>query len=172
MARTAYIALGSNLGDRRSFLAKAVESIRTLPGVESVGVSPIYETNPVGGPPGQGKFLNCIAAVKTTLDSEALLHALHRIEADLGRDRSGETIRNEPRTLDLDIVLFGDEVIEDIGLTVPHPRMHQRWFVLKPLCDLAPDAIHPILNKSIKQLLTELEPSDVQPREHRGTEAE
>lgn len=150
---TAYIAMGSNLGDRRAYLASAADAIGALPGVEVVTLSPIYETDPVGGPAEQGKFLNCAAAVKTTLTPEALLHALHRIEADLGRDRAGESTRNGPRTLDLDIVLFGDLVIDEHHLTIPHPRMHQRPFVLQPLCDLAPDAIHPVMKKTVSELL-------------------
>ncbi len=181
---TVYIALGSNLGDRRGYLSAALGAIRGLPGVLSVDSSPVYETEPVGvsggaGGSGGGKFLNSVAVVKTTLGAAALLVELNRIEADQGRDRAAEAGRNEPRTLDMDILLYGDEVIDypgnlsgenpgtlpgeltgnlpGAGLTVPHPRMHERWFVLKPLCDLAPDVMHPVLQRTAARLLADLE---------------
>lgn len=175
MTTTAYIALGSNLGDRPGYLAAALEAISALPGVLAVQPSPVYETEPVGvsgdaelaggsGVSGGGKFLNSVAAVKTTYAALELLACLHTIEADHGRDRAAEPQRNMPRSLDLDIVLFGDEVIDrpgteapGAGLTVPHPRMYERWFVLKPLCDLAPDMMHPVLHRTISQLLASLE---------------
>lgn len=157
MTTTAYIALGSNLGDRRGHLAAALEAIQALPGVRTVIHSPIYETQPVGGPVGQGKFLNSVAAVKTDTSAEQLLAELNKIEAGRGRDRAGEPARGGPRPLDLDILLFGDRVIDRPGLVVPHPRMHQRWFVLKPFCDVAPDVMHPLLKRSIRQLLADLE---------------
>jgi len=171
MATKAYIALGSNLGDRRGHLTYALEAIRVLPGVLTLKQSPVYETDPIGGPAGQGKFLNSVAAVNTDLTATQLLYELHRIEADRGRDRDAEIERCGPRPLDLDILLFGDEIIDHPSptpglnpnpqpqtpnLTVPHPRMHQRWFVLKPLCDLAPDLVHPVLKRTASELLAEL----------------
>jgi len=160
MATAAYIALGSNLGDRAGHLSRALEAIRGLPGVLAVQPGGVYETEPVGPAgdlPEQGNFLNSATLVKTPLSAKDLLQALHRIEAAHGRDRSAETVRNGPRTLDLDIVLFGDAVIAEDGLAVPHPRMHLRGFVLKPLCDVAPGAVHPVLMKTVRELLAELE---------------
>lgn len=160
MATKAYIALGSNQGDRRAHLSAALDALRSLPGVLSVEPAPIYETDPVGGPPGQGKFLNTVAAVNTDLSPKQLLAELNQIEADRGRDRQAETERCAPRTLDLDILLFGNEIIDasnESGLIVPHPRMHQRDFVLRPLNDIAPDAVHPVLKRTVRELLAELE---------------
>ncbi len=169
MTTRAYIALGSNQGDRQAYLASALDALRSLPGVTHVETSPTYETDPVGGPAGQGRFLNAVAAVTTDLSAEQLLQALHQIEANHGRDRSAEPQRSAPRTLDLDILLFGDVVIGYSGgpehpggsalpggLTVPHPRMHQREFVLRPLCDIAPDLVHPVLKRTISELLAGL----------------
>jgi len=160
VATTVYIALGSNLGDREAHLSAALDAIRALRGVQSVEPSPIYETEPVltpGSPAGQGKFLNMAAVVKTELSAEALLASLHGVEAGRGRDRDAEGTGNPPRTIDIDILLFGDKLIREPGLEVPHPRMHKRWFVLKPLCDVAADVVHPVLNKTIEQLLADCE---------------
>jgi len=177
MATRAYIALGTNRGDRQAHLAGALAALGSLPGVLSIEPAPIYETNPVGGPPRQGKFLNSVAAVNTELTPEALLEQLNQIEADRGRDRQAESQRCGPRTLDLDILLFGDQIIgypqsptpapcdtrhpnpdtRSAALTIPHPRMHHRDFVLRPLCDIAPDAVHPVLHRTVRELLIELE---------------
>lgn len=166
MATTAYIALGSNQGDRRAYLASALDALRSLPDVLSVQPAPIYETDPVGGPAGQGKFLNTVAAVNTDLSPEQLLEKLNQIEADHGRDRQAEKERCAPRTLDLDILLFGHQTLGHNTdpshtpaphLIIPHPRMHQRDFVLRPLNDLAPDVVHPVLNRTVRELLAELE---------------
>ncbi len=172
MATKAYIALGSNRGDRRAHLSAALDALRSLPGVLSVEPAPLYETDPVGGPAGQGKFLNTAAAVNTDLSAEQLLAELNQIEASRGRDRQAEPERCAPRTLDLDILLFGDEIItpesscdtrhpipdtRKSDLIIPHPRMHQRDFVLRPLNDIAPDAVHPVLKRTISELLAELE---------------
>ena len=177
MPTIAYIALGSNQGDRQAHLAAALASLRATQGVSSLAQSPIYETEPVGGPAGQGKFLNSVAAVNTVLTPEELLVKLHQIEASRGRDRNAETQRCGPRPLDLDILLFGNQIINHpqsptpvssdtrhptpdtrtLSLTIPHPRMHQRDFVLRPLCDLAPDAVHPVLKRTARELLIELE---------------
>src|SRR5438046_750339 len=121
-AVTAYIALGSNLGDRRAMLDAAVARLRATPEIEVTRVSSYHETEPVGGPSGQGKYLNAAAELRTTLDAQQLLTVMQSIESDIGRVRAE---RHGPRTIDLDILLFGDEIIKNDVLTVPHPRMHQ-----------------------------------------------
>jgi dihydroneopterin aldolase / 2-amino-4-hydroxy-6-hydroxymethyldihydropteridine diphosphokinase len=128
----AFLSLGSNLGDRRQYLANAIAG---LPDV--VAVSPVYESDPVGGPPGQGPFLNAVVELRTTLGPHALLEAARRVEADAGRVREQ---RWGPRTLDVDVLLVGDVTVnDDDELLVPHPRMWERPFVLVPLADLAPE---------------------------------
>jgi 2-amino-4-hydroxy-6-hydroxymethyldihydropteridine diphosphokinase len=125
----AYLGLGSNLGDRGQHLRTAVAA---LPDV--VAVSPVYETEPVGGPPGQSPYLNVVVALDTTLSPRQLLDAGRRLEAAAGRVR---TEKDGPRTLDVDVLLVGDLTVHEPDLVVPHPRMWQRRFVLAPLADLA-----------------------------------
>ncbi len=153
-----YIALGSNIGDRAYHLEQAVQSLLLQTGISHVKISKIYETEPVGGPSGQGKYFNAAAEVETSLDPHLFLQALLQVEKKLGRVR---TEMNAPRTIDLDLLFFSDQVINEPGLTVPHPRIHDRWFVLKPLCDLAPDLIHPVLRKTVKRMLEELLEKDI-----------
>jgi 2-amino-4-hydroxy-6-hydroxymethyldihydropteridine diphosphokinase len=129
----AFLALGSNLGDRRRNLERAVAG---LPDV--VAVSPVYETDPVGGPPGQPAYLNAVVELDTTRTPRELLEAGRALEAAAGR-RRGE--RWGPRPLDVDVLLVGDVTVHDADLEVPHPRMWERAFVLVPLHDLAPDVI-------------------------------
>ncbi len=147
---TAHIGIGANLGDRRSVIAAALTDIAAVSGIEVLAVSPMVETDPVGGPD-QPPFLNGAAALRTVLSPGRLLLALHRIEAAHGRDRSVEQ-RWGPRRLDLDLLLYGDLVVAEQGLTVPHPRLHERSFVLDPLAIIAPRVIHPILGVSIECL--------------------
>ena len=130
------IALGSNLGDRLENLRAGVAEIEGADGTAIVAVSPLYETAPVGGPDDQGPYLNAALVADTTLDAATLLALLHRIEAVRERQR---TVHWGPRTLDLDLLLFGDRRIDTPRLSVPHPQMHRRAFVLVPLHDLAPD---------------------------------
>jgi 2-amino-4-hydroxy-6-hydroxymethyldihydropteridine diphosphokinase len=131
--RRAFLGLGSNLGDRHRHLREAVES---LTGV--VAVSSIYETDPVGGPPGQGPYLNCVVELATTASPRQLLGVCHRLETAAGRQR---TERWGPRTLDVDLLLAGDLEVNEPDLILPHPRMWERRFVLAPLAELAPDLV-------------------------------
>lgn len=153
---TVYVAMGSNLGDRAGNLRAAERGLASLPGTVLVRVSGYHETPAEGGPPGQGPFLNAAAAVETALEPPALLAELLRIEREAGRDRSRDQVRWGPRPLDLDVLLYGDRVIDQPGLIVPHPRMHRRRFVLAPLAEIAPHAVHPVLNQTIAELLKEL----------------
>ena len=132
----AYVGLGANLGERETALRSALAAIRRLPGTRVTRVSPLYGSAPVdaGGP----DYLNAVAELTTTLAPQALLEALQTIERGAGRERP---YRNAPRTLDLDILWFGGQVIDSPALTVPHPRMAERAFVLRPLADLAPDRV-------------------------------
>jgi 2-amino-4-hydroxy-6-hydroxymethyldihydropteridine diphosphokinase len=147
----AYVAVGSNLGNREQYLTRARQMIEETAGVSITAVSPVYETDPVGGPP-QGKFLNAVWAVETVLEPGKFLKLLLSIEEKLGRTRRE---KNSPRTLDLDLLFYGDQRIVEDGLSVPHPRLHERRFVLQPMVDLAPDWVHPRLKKTVRVLLEE-----------------
>ncbi len=154
---TAYIALGSNLGDRWATLSAVVRRLRTEPGLRVVASSQFYETAPVNCPPESGAFLNAVVAVETDREPHDLLHLLLHIERQFGRVR---TEPNSPRTLDLDLVLYGDRVLDTPELTLPHPRMHERAFVLVPLAEVNNQANHPTLGKRVWRLLEELPPTD------------
>jgi 2-amino-4-hydroxy-6-hydroxymethyldihydropteridine diphosphokinase len=132
----AYVGLGSNLGDREQTLVAAVDALRAEEGVEVEAVSRLVETDPVGFLD-QPRFLNGVAALETTLSPRALLELLLDVERRFGRSREGVPA-NGPRTLDLDLVLYGGEEIDEPGLRVPHPRLHERAFVLEPLAELDP----------------------------------
>lgn len=152
----AALGLGSNLGDRRAHLDAAVAG---LPGV--VAVSSTHETRPVGGPP-QGLYLNAAVVVETDLDPRGLLAVARRLEYAAGRNRSGggQTERWEPRTLDVDVLLCDDLVVCDDGppaLTIPHPRLAERAFVLAPLAEIARDWVVPGTDKTVEQLLEDLQ---------------
>jgi len=129
----AFLGLGSNLGDRWQHLRDAVAS---LPDV--VAVSPVYETSPVGGPAGQGPYLNCVVELSTDLSPRELLGVAHRLEDAAGRERKE---RWGPRTLDVDVLLVDDLTVDEPDLVVPHPRMWERRFVLAPLAQLAPELV-------------------------------
>jgi len=130
---TCYIGLGSNLGNRRMNIRSAIRSIEALPGTAVIKVSRIIETDPRGGPKTQGKFLNACIKIMTNLAPAKLLRDFKKIEMALGRK---ETVRWGPRTIDLDILLYGDKIINRQELVVPHPRMCEREFVIKPLLDV------------------------------------
>ena len=153
MPVTAYIALGSNLGDRAQHLDQALQFLGLVSGVTVTKVSAYHETAPVGGPAGQGKYLNAAAELHTTLEADELLRLLLSIENRLGRVRREH---HGPRTVDLDLLLYGLEKIElkgDVDLIVPHPRLHERLFVLEPLAEIAPLAVHPGMGSTIHDLL-------------------
>jgi 2-amino-4-hydroxy-6-hydroxymethyldihydropteridine diphosphokinase len=133
---TAYLGLGANLGGREATLAGAIAALRATPGIASVRASSLYETEPQGLAD-QPWFLNCVLEVETDLDPIALLRACQAVEQAFGRER---TVRWGPRTLDVDVLLYGDETMRTPDLEVPHPRLHERAFVLVPLCELAPEA--------------------------------
>ena len=149
MSITAYIALGSNQGDRQAYLDQALNTLRAHPALTVAKVSSYHETAPIGGPPNQGQYLNAAAELHTDLPPRELLKVLLDVEQSLGRVRSEP---NAPRTIDLDLLLYGDRVINEPDLVVPHPRMHERLFVLEPLAEIAPQAIHPEAGASIDHL--------------------
>ncbi|AFS69227.1 2-amino-4-hydroxy-6-hydroxymethyldihydropteridine diphosphokinase [Exiguobacterium antarcticum] len=156
----AYIALGSNIGDKAGHLQAAIDAMRLLPTTRTVRPSSIYETAPVGYVD-QDLFYNMVVELETTLSAEMLLEELQRIEQQEGRKR---LFKNGPRTLDLDIVLYNEEMIQSEGLTVPHPRMQDRAFVLAPLRELNASHIVPGVDQTVGQLyvaLPEAERADV-----------
>ena len=151
----ACIGLGSNVGDRQAHLRAAVDGLRALPRTELLAVSDTIQTEPVGPVP-QGPYLNAAALVRTRLAPRELLHALLAIELARGRDRAAEQ-RWGPRTLDLDLLLYADHVIDEPGLTVPHPRLHQRRFVLGPLAQIAGGMRIPGRGRTVHELLAAID---------------
>jgi len=137
----AYVGVGANLGERERTIRRAIEMLAAQPGIELVGVSPLRETEP-WGPVEQPPYLNGALALDTELRPRDLLEVLLAVEQRLGRDRSTE-VRFGPRTLDLDLLVHGDLVRDEPGLTLPHPRLHERRFALEPLADLDPELVVP-----------------------------
>lgn len=153
MEECAYIGLGTNLGDRELQLLQAVAELGTLKETRVTALSPFYETEPVGGVP-QGNFYNAAACLVTLLPPLELLAQLKRIETEVfGRTPSGHW---GPRSMDLDILLYGDLVLAAEQLTIPHPHLAERRFALQPLADIAPTRVHPALGKTIAELLASL----------------
>lgn len=143
-----FIGLGSNLGDRLAHLEAGLRGLARLPATRVAGRSPLYVTRPVGGPL-QRDFFNAVCELRSGLCAARLLRGLFAIEASRGRFRA---IQDGPRTLDLDLLLVGRRRLETARLVVPHPRLHERSFVLEPLADLAPELVHPVLGTTISAL--------------------
>jgi len=151
MIEKVFIAIGSNLGDRAANCARAIELIGLLQGAELVRKSSLYETEP-WGVSDQGRFINAAIEVRTSLEPQELLKALKAIEAGMGRK---DGLRWGPRVIDLDIIFYGEMIVEEKGLTIPHPRLSERAFVLAPLNEIAPDFMHPVLKKTVSELLSQ-----------------
>ncbi len=156
---TVYVGVGSNLGDTFSNCMRAIEEIKLDPFCSTGALSPFYRTEPVGVS-GQNWYMNAVLTVYTTHEPRDLIASLLAIEKKMGRKRTG--IRWDSRVIDLDILLYGNAIINDISVTVPHPRMHKRRFVMAPMADLAPDLIHPTLGKTMSEILNDIPETDQQ----------
>lgn len=161
MSDTVYVGLGSNEGDREAHLVAALESLSRIDAVAVLHTSSLYESAPIG--PAQPRYLNAAVALACDLAPQRLLAICKHIERERGRTRGGP--RWGPRPLDLDILLWEERVIADATLQVPHLQVHKRRFALQPLLELCPDLRHPILGRTVSELLAALEPQDVLPHE-------
>ncbi|HVP13353.1 MAG TPA: 2-amino-4-hydroxy-6-hydroxymethyldihydropteridine diphosphokinase [Phycisphaerae bacterium] len=149
----AYIGLGSNLGHREKYIAAALNALQTTREVEVVKVSKLYETEPVGGPADQPLYINAAAYIKTSMTPERLLGLCLAIEKSLGRKRG---VHWGPRTIDLDLLCYDQEIVVSPELTLPHPMMHERRFVMEPLAEIAPRLMHPVLEQTAREILDSL----------------
>ena len=162
--RRAVLSLGSNLGERLASLQGAVDSLADTPEVSVVGVSPVYETDPVDAPAGSRDFLNAVIVVETTLRARTLLDRAQAIEDAFGRERGQATERNAPRTLDVDLIVYGDRRCDTDDLVIPHPRAPERGFVLRPWLDVDPAAEIPGQGR-VADLIDSVDLTGVRPRE-------
>ena len=153
MAKVAYIGLGSNLGDRVGHIEAAIKQISEHPDCQVLETAPLYETEPLGNESG-GWFLNSVICVETILPPRELLELLFEIESSMGRRRDSHWA---PRTIDLDILFYDQLTVNEGGLTIPHPQLHIRRFVLEPLAQIAPSLIHPVFKQNIYTLLANLQ---------------
>lgn len=154
-SHTVFLGLGGNLGDRLATLRQARQKLGESPVVKIIRGSFLYLTAPVGGPQDQPDYLNGVLEISTTLEPGELLHLCQSIETDFDRQRF---VPWGARTLDIDILLYGDRLINTSNLQIPHPRLQERGFVLQPLCDLAAYAFHPLLKKTYSSLLIKISP--------------
>lgn len=148
---TVYLGLGSNLGDKLKNCENAISAIGLTRGIKVTGRSSFYQTRPVGGPV-QDDFINGVIQLKTEIGPEECLAIFKNIEKSMGRETS---VLNGPRIIDIDILLFDDLAIETNSLAIPHPRLHERYFVLRGLSELAPDLVHPVLGKTVLDMYRE-----------------
>lgn len=148
-----FLSLGSNIGEKEMYLKKAIEELQIDDNIEITLISSFYETKPEGGKNNVPDYINAIVEIITNLSPHSLLEKTQQIEKKLGRETKCDY---NPRTIDIDIILYGQELVCEEGLTIPHPLMHERFFVLDPLNELAPETVHPIMGKTIQELLFEL----------------
>ena len=152
----AFIGAGANLGEPVRQIRQAQDALQKSPGIEFLGASSLYRTQPVG-PVEQPPFINAVFALEAEIGPQELLSLLLDIEQKMGRVRKE---RWGPRVIDLDLLFYGDEVIKEQGLEAPHPRLHERRFVLAPLAEIAPGFVHPVIQKSVSELLAGLPAGD------------
>ena len=159
MAIMAYIGFGANLGNREATFHKALETLSGLEGITVCNSSKLYDTEPVNLSDGGPRFLNAAIEIETELSPKQLASKMREVELCLGKSREHRS--DISRVIDLDLLLFGNEIVRDEGLEVPHPRMHQRGFVLVPLAEIAPDVLHPMLKHTIDELVSALSQKEI-----------